>query len=258
MPELLRLQTIDYELSIWVNDIQQRKCLYEKTLLKRGENNSGEEKPAQVRFSPPMTFQQLSIDAPSFQSVAALSLPEPLFFENVQYQFEWVFFGAVDEAHLAHRSHLVNEGFRFAHKGSQLPARLTGTINTGNDVGWMRLPLVYRRGGESVRHSIAFEVLPTKMLLHQDLPAMYQAIDQSFPLWRFSLVAKTDQDAAKGVQRGHFPLMWLANFAELRQQFEQGLKVITQAPHRRLQPFVSYSKAVRLSANVSSRLAEKL
>lgn len=39
------------------------------------------------------------------------------------------------------------------------------------------------------------------------------------------MVEKTEQDAATNQQRGHFPLMWLANFAVLRERFEQGLKV---------------------------------
>lgn len=71
-----------------------------------------------------------------------------------------------------------------------MPARLTGTINTGNDVGWLRLPLTFEHNGKTQVQHIAFEVLPTKMALHQDLPAMYQAIDKVYPLWRFSLVEK--------------------------------------------------------------------
>ena len=44
---------------------------------------------------------------------------------------------------------------------------------------------------------------------------MHLAIDKVYPLWRFSLVEKTEQDVATSQQRGHFPLMWLANFAAL-------------------------------------------
>ncbi|WP_245609105.1 DUF2357 domain-containing protein [Vibrio rhizosphaerae] len=58
------------------------------------------------------------------------------------------------------------------------------------------------------------------------------SIDKVYPLWRFSLVEKTEQDAATSQQRGHFPLMWLANFTVLRKRFEQGLQVICAAPHR--------------------------
>jgi hypothetical protein len=139
-----------------------------------------------------------------------------------------------------------------------VPARLTGTINTGNDVGWLRLPLTFEHNGKTQTQHIAFEVLPTKMALHQDLPAMYQAIDKVYPLWRFSLVEKTEQDAATSQQRGHFPLMWLANFAALRARFEQGLKVICAAPHSRLQPTVANIKAAKLKGCLPHKLAEKV
>jgi len=87
---------------------------------------------------------------------------------------------------------------------------------------------------------------------------MYQAIDKVYPLWRFSLVEKTEQDAAISQQRGHFPLMWLANFAALRKRFEQGLKVICAAPHSRLQPTVANIKAAKLKGRLPHKLAEKV
>ncbi|MCG9697809.1 restriction endonuclease-like protein [Shewanella sp. Isolate11] len=193
---------------------------------------------------------------------AELTLNSPLFFENTQYQFEWVFFSEVTNARLTHRSQSVNEAFRFAPEvktaRGMVPARLTGTINTGNDVGWLRLPLTFEHNGKTQTQHIAFEVLPTKMALHQDLPAMYQAIDKVYPLWRFSLVEKTEQDAATSQQRGHFPLMWLANFAALRKRFEQGLKVICAAPHSRLQPTVANIKAAKLKGHLPHRLAEQV
>jgi len=96
------------------------------------------------------------------------------------------------------------------------------------------------------------------MALHQDLPAMYQAIDKVYPLWRFSLVELTEQDAATSQQRGHFPLMWLANFAALRERFEQGLKVICAAPHSRLQPTVANIKAAKLKGRLPHKLAEQV
>ena len=87
---------------------------------------------------------------------------------------------------------------------------------------------------------------------------MTPAIDKVYPLWRFSLVEKTEQDAATSQQRGHFPLMWLANFAALRERFEQGLKVICAAPHSRLQPTVANIKAAKLKGRLPHKLAEKV
>lgn len=196
------------------------------------------------------------------EKCAELTLSAPLFFENTQYQFEWVFWGNVTDARLVHRSKSVSEAFRFAAEKTTtrglFPARLTGSIDTGNDVGWLRLPLLFELNGKTHTQHIAFEVLPTKMALHQDLPAMYRAIDTVYPLWRFSLVAKTEQNATSSKQRGDFPLMWLANFAALRARFEEGIKVICAAPHSRLQPTVANIKAAKLKGRLPPKLVQQV
>ncbi|MDY4379342.1 restriction endonuclease-like protein [Pectobacterium brasiliense] len=274
MPELLRVQTEHFELSIWCNDIAKRQQVYRNTLAKRAQHadalhpSVGNRVGSAVRFSPAMDLQEVAVldetlisetlgNAPCVQS-ESITLREPLFFENAQYQFEWVFFNEVEKAGLTHRVRLVNEGFRFAAKKRDIPARLTGTINTGNDVGWMRLPLSYRLAGQDYRFTLAFEVLPTKMDLHRDLSEMYRVLDSNYPLWRFSLAEKTEQDAEQSKQRGDFPLLWLANFTALRQRLEQSLKIISQAPHRRLQPNVSFVRADRLKGRLPHRLAENV
>jgi predicted component of viral defense system (DUF524 family) len=285
MPELIRLQTPDFEFSVWANDISQRLSAYQNTMAHRASANHTQPS-YELRFAPAAQLSnaiepqglvadelvQSGLDesdlaendlvANGLAKHAELTLNSPLFFENTQYQFEWVFFSEVTNARLTHRSQNVNEAFRFAPEVKTargvVPARLTGTINTGNDVGWLRLPLTFEHNGKTQTQHIAFEVLPTKMALHQDLPAMYQAIDKVYPLWRFSLVEKTEQDAATSQQRGHFPLMWLANFASLRERFEQGLKVICAAPHSRLQPMVANIKAAKLKGRLPHKLAEQV
>ncbi|MEG7566420.1 restriction endonuclease-like protein [Vibrio cholerae] len=284
MPELIRLQTPDFEFSVWANDISQRLSVYQNTMAHRASANDVHS--YELRFAPAAQLssaivpQGLVADglvqsalyerdladndlvANGLAKHAELTLHSPLFFENTQYQFEWVFFSEVTHARLTHRSQNVNEAFRFAPEVKTargvVPARLTGTINTSNDVGWLRLPLTFEHNGKTQTQHIAFEVLPTKMALHQDLPAMYQAIDKVYPLWCFSLVEKTEQDAATSQQRRHFPLMWLANFAALRKRFEQGLKVICAAPHSRLQPTVANIKAAKLKGRLPHKLAEKV
>ena len=285
MPELIRLQTPDFEFSVWANDISQRLSVYQNTMAHRASANHAQPS-YELRFAPAAQLSNAiepqglvedglaksaldegdlaenDLVANGLAKHAELTLNSPLFFENTQYQFEWVFFSEVTHARLTHRSQNVNEAFRFAPEVKTargvVPARLTGTINTGNDVGWLRLPLTFEHNGKTQTQHIAFEVLPTKMALHQDLPAMYQAIDKVYPLWRFSLVEKTEQDAATSQQRGHFPLMWLANFAALRARFEQGLKVICAAPHSRLQPTVANIKAAKLKGCLPHKLAEKV
>ena len=270
MPELLCVATPEFELSIWSNDITKRQKAYTETLNKRGcsqalldGNTVLEHRRPFIYFSPPLQvqhlkFEQVTIEQNQNDETSEIKLSSPLFFENVQYQFEWVFVEKVHSAQIVHKNQLLNDGFRFMEAHRVMPARITGTINTGNSIGWMRLPLEYRINGQVFRHELSFEVLPTKMDLHADLPSMYQVIDQVFPLWRFSFVEKTEQNAAKSEHRGHFPLMWLANFAQLRERFEQGLKVITQAPHSRLQIQHSFIKADLLKGRITHRTGSKI
>lgn len=269
MPDLLRIQTSDFELSIWCNDIEKRQKTYQSTLEKREAISNHNTQPSIVRFSPPLDIlnadfmnEPLVIGDSLSPSglIESVELDDFIFFENLQYQFEVIFNGDVEEAYLSHRSQSINKSFRFieANKQRSTPARLTGTINTANDVGWLRLPFNYTKSSQTFKSTIAFEVLPTKMSLHDDLPKMYKAIDKAFPLWRFSLVEKTEQDSAQTKLRHQFPLLWLANFSHLRHQLSHALKVISQAPHSRLQAQTSYTKAARIKGKIPARLGEKI
>lgn len=265
MPDLIRLQTTHFKLTIWCSDIEKRQSVYARTLEKR----SGYFPFNEVRFSPPLALlsqpfiagppPSLDYETASNGDLSTLILKKPLFFENIQYQIEWKFMDVnVQNAHVAHRLNSVNDCFRFEKSDGRNDANLTGSINTNNDIGWFKLPLRYVVDDITYESTLSFEVLPTKMDLQTDLAAMYQSIDEHYPLWRFSLAEKTEQDAAKGNKRGNFPLLWLANFNSLRKKFESGLKVITQAPHSRLKNTVSYSKADRLKGRLSHRLSERV
>lgn len=271
MPELFCVSTPEFELSIWSNDITKRQKVYTETLNKRSCSNKAlidgnailEHRRSFIYFSPALKIQDLKIEQITLEQnqnveISKIELPSYLFFENVQYQFEWVFLNKVHSAQMVHKNQLLNDGFRFMEAHQAMPARITGTINMGNNVGWIRLPLEYRIDDQVFKHELSFEVLPTKMDLHADLPAMYQEIDQVFPLWRFSFVEKTEQNSGKSQHRGQFPLMWLVNFAQLREQFEQGLKVVIQAPHSRLQKQHSFIKADRLKGRITHRTGLKI
>jgi predicted component of viral defense system (DUF524 family) len=279
VPELIRLQTPEFDFTVWANDISQRNGAYQKTVSSRSgldvhatvdsaeSDRWGEATPVHcLRFSPEITIQHISaldglVEA-NASVVSELALNSPIFFENTQYQFEWVFLREVTDASLHHRSQRLNDAFRFAPEASSArgiaPARLTGTINTGNDLGWLSLPLRFEYNGITQSQSISFEVLPTKMVLHRDLPAMYALIDKVYPLWRFSLAAKTEQDAATSRQKGNFPIMWLANFSSLRTRFISALNVIANAPHTRLQPKIVNVKACKFHGRVPNKLAERV
>jgi predicted component of viral defense system (DUF524 family) len=263
--DLIRLQTNDWELSIWCKDIDARLNAYSSTLAKR----NGYHRFNELRFTPALQLIEadiLEVSIPQGSGSAAtlsssLQLNTPVFFENLQYHFEWVFFnGFVDEAAIHHRLETVNKGFRFvpANLKRQSPARLIGVISTANDVGWFRLPFVYTKSAQRIKQSLAFEIIPTKVDLHHDLQAMYRCIDQVYPLWRFSLAEKTEQDVSKSGARSDFSLLWLANFQRLREQLEVGLKVISSAPHSRLQTTEFHIKASRLKGRVPPKLAERV
>ncbi|MTB66392.1 DUF2357 domain-containing protein [Providencia sp. wls1943] len=282
MPELIRLRTPDFEFSVWANDISQRKKTYQTTVANRTNlkfdasldknhrgdtNHSAHLQPSYLLlFSPPTELCDIiepkGLVADGLKKQSELRLNSPLFFENTQYQFEWVFFSEVSNARLTHTNQSINEVFRFVPEAKTskgvIPARLTGIINTGNDVGWLRLPLTFEREGKIHTQNLSFEILPIKMVLYQDLHAMNHEIDKTYPLWRFSLAEKTKQDVATGQHRGHFPIMWLAGFAELRAHFEQSLKVICAAPHSRLQPTAANIKAAKLKGNLTHKLAEQV
>jgi len=265
MPELLRLKTDEFLFTVKAASIENRSRTFSKTLLTR--HGGGSEvfvrvEPAIKLSEPPRGFVDglcsflHAVDDLNYCD--QVNLDSPIFFENTLYHVEWIFLQRIQGARLNHRSNKVCDSFIFTPSEDGLSARLTGSINTGNDVGWLRLPLTFEFNGKTLTQHIAFEVLPTKMALHQDLPAMYQAIDQVYPLWRFSLVEKTEQDAATSQQRGHFPLMWLANFAALKARFEQALKIICAAPHSRLQPTIAYIKAAKLKGHLPHKLAEQV
>lgn len=269
MPELLYVQTPEFELSIWSNDISERQKVYLETLKKRSrdqlltDNIFSKERASFIYLSPALQINSLKAEQGTIvknqmEAISEIELPTYIFFENIQYQFEWIFCQRVSSAQLIHKSKLMNDAFRFIDAHRTIPARFIGTINTGNNVGWVTLPLEYYIDGQRFKHELSFEVLATKMDLHADLPVMYQEIDQVFPLWRFNLVEKTEQNAAKGKNRGNFPLMWLANFAQLREQFEQGLKVVVQAPHSRLQTYHTLIKADRVKGRVIHRTGLKI
>ena len=86
MPDVLRLKSKDWELNVWVKDTTDRLRVLEKTLRARDRTLPT----SALYLSPPLRVEDVTptstppIDVP----LAQLSLPEPLFFENKQYEFE--------------------------------------------------------------------------------------------------------------------------------------------------------------------------
>ena len=254
MPDILTLKTADFELSVWAKDLAKPQDLLAKTHADRGINMP----PTSLRFSPALKVFELmpSDQALTEQALTELSLSEPLFFENKHYEFEFLFDDRVSQIpkpKLVHRLSSIEDSFHYKHR------TLRGSINFGNDIGWFRLGVRYQVAGRLITQYLSFEVQPTKMVMSTDLKDMYEAIDKLYPLWRFSLVQKTDQELAKS-RKPHerFPLLWLAHFQGLRLDLEKGIKRICNAPHTRLLPFQYAVRAERLRGRLSPKLEERV
>ncbi|MGC6378288.1 DUF2357 domain-containing protein [Bisgaard Taxon 45] len=247
MKEWLSLDCDDFTFTVWSNGVDKRKSVFEK----RDKTASQ----YVIHFSENMGKVKIHcpfLDAPLLLESSQLELPSPLFFENLQYQFEWAFKFDVEQAEVIHYHRAVNEAFRFKHRS------LIGNINTGNDIGWFTLPIRYSVGNKQKEFHIKFEILPTKIDLHRDIPIIYQNIDTEFPLLRFNFLGKTEQQSSESHKRGNFSLFWLAHFKQLREKLVHNIKIITLAPHQRLQQKNAFLKADRLVGKASHRQLEKI
>lgn len=260
MPELLRLKTSDFEFSVWTSDIQRKVDVWRSMLQKRSSGPSH----AIITLEPAV---EAEIVCPSSGCTCeydengllhAVTLDQPIFFENTSYQCEWCFDNNVSRACLYTRNRVLYNAFRFVESRSGQSPRLTGNLDTGNDVGRMVLCVRYESGQVSRSCSIAFTVLPLKMDLDNDLPAMYRTIDDVFPLWRFSFSSKTESEVSKGSRSGDFPLMWLSVFADLRVKLVKALNIIVQAPHNSLVKVHRHRRAEECDGLISQRQSEKI
>src|SRR3989344_9425077 len=89
MPELIRIQTKSWELSIWGGDIQEAQSRYFRTLDKRGV--VGPRLPYSVSLSSGVTVEDVGCCVGySVESCRNILCSSPIFFENAQYQFELI------------------------------------------------------------------------------------------------------------------------------------------------------------------------
>ena len=144
MQELICIETPEWELTISCQNLAIRQKTYFDMLKRRGATHS----PNALHFKPEISLKNTSngiIDPAECTTslIKALSLPEPLFFENTQYQFAWIFFNDdITQASIAHPLQTIANSFRFTPKRKHSAASLIGTISTGNDIGMLNLPLV--------------------------------------------------------------------------------------------------------------------
>lgn len=249
MPEILQLDTPDWMLVVWTKDTDTAIRRLQRTLQHRDKPLP----PTRLSFSPALLVTDEDCVLSEYQVAAT-----PLFFENKLYEFEFRFRHGRYEAGspaVLHRLQAVEEAFHYAaHTDS-----LRGSLNFANDVGWFRLKLTYTRAAKRIEQSIAFEVLPLKMDLHTDLVQIQQVIDRQYPLWRFALSHKTDTELERSRQpHERFPLLWLAQFAGLREALQAGVRQILNAPHSRLLSKTDYCRAEPLQGRLTRRQEEAI
>ncbi|NOT84012.1 MAG: DUF2357 domain-containing protein [Methylococcaceae bacterium] len=243
MPELLRLETPDWNLVVWSKDVSQAQTLLAHTLNARSKALPL----TRMRFDPILHLTDWDSRETEW------NLREPVFFENKLYEFDFQFLRNSAEPSIKHRLKSIEDAFHFSGQS------LRGSVNFGNDVGWFKLELHYQLNEKVHIQALAFEVLPTKMDLETDLSAIQQIIDTQYPLFRFSFAQKTEQELARS-RKPHerFPLLWLAQFEGLRLALEKGIKHILQAPHSRLLPQTRALRAEQLKGRFSTRLEESI
>jgi len=235
MPELAAIKTSHFECVIWSKDISGSQQRLSRTMLSRNKQAPK----STICFRPAITLLD------SDEITDSYIFEKAIFFENKQYDIEFVFDEILKEEfmenppRIIHRLKSIEEAFHYSLRSHSLRA----TINTGNDIGWFKIELLYQVGRQRYKQAMAFEVLPTKIDMASDVNHMNTVIDAQYPLWRFALAEKTQQKFA-AVKRPHsqFLLLWLAQFERLRKDFEKGLKHIVNAPHTRL---ISVKKSIK-------------
>jgi len=248
MPELLKLETLDWRLVVWSKDVSRAQDQLNQTLLARNKALPM----TALRFDPLLHLT----DSDSRESEYALP-DKPLFFENKLYEFDFQFQSdrLTSEPVIKHRLQAVEDAFHYSGSSSSL----RGSINFGNHIGWFKLLLNYQINDKDVTQAISFEVLPTKMDVNTDLANIQQIIDQQYPLLHFSLAQKTEQALGR-TRKPHerFALLWLSQFESLRIELESGVKKVLQAPHSRLLPRTQNLRADKLKGRLSPKLQEKV
>lgn len=239
MPELLKISSDDWTLTVWSKDVTAPRGRLIKTLAAR----SGVIPDETVRAGSAV--------------VDFLDTAGPVFFENRPYEFEFAFNKGIrndPDPEILHRLRSVTDAFHFKHG-----KYLVGTINFGNDVGWFRIVVRHATDAGITETPMSLLVLPTKMDLQTDMNAILTAVDRQYPLWRFSISGKTEQELAES-RKPHerFPLLWLAQFTGLREQLEEAVKRILEAPHSRLLENERRIKADRLKGRLPARIEQAL
>ena len=185
MPELAAIKTSHFECVIWTKDISTSQQRLRQTMEVRQQPVPS----SKIFFQPFVKLSETTV------SISSYECDEAIFFENKQYDIEFVFDDSLKSSfknnppQISHRLKSIEDSFHYSSRSHTLRA----SINTGNDIGWFRIELQYSVNDKLHTQAISFEVLPTKIDMSSDLNHMNRVIDEQYPLWRFSLAEKTQQ-----------------------------------------------------------------
>ena len=246
MPTLVEFSGKDFDLIVWTNNLSASQNRQRKTL----QHHDDQPVASKVIFSP-------AIQTKYDDSVKEHILDGPSFFENKQYDIELIFQDHFKDLfkekppEVNHRLRRIEDGFHYSKRTNSLRSNL----NTQNDVGWFTLKINYLLGNQIKTQSISFEVLPTKMNLRSDMEAMNNLVDQTYPLWRYSLAESTEHGvSSKRAPRPEFLLMWLTQFKGLVDSLTIATKQVINAPHNQL---VTVERSISIDRLKGARLTPK-
>ncbi|POR00269.1 hypothetical protein AU468_09775 [Alkalispirochaeta sphaeroplastigenens] len=252
------IRSPDWEMTVWTRDQQAREQVFAQTMRECGRQGTFI---TEIKLNPALEICGAEFYGNPITSdnvISEFSLDYPLLFENTLYEFEFVFSNEVSGIpSVKHRTSRINNAFRFSNKHGIRSLR--GSINPGNNVGWLRLPVDYRVADIERCFSISIEVFPTKLDMVSDVQAIYRKIDAQYPLWRFALAEQTDQEFDRSSsQHQSFPLLWLAQFESLQNQLQEGVRHVIRSPHSRLVSVSRRVSAEKLKGRVADCLAERV
>ena len=242
MPDIITVDRQDFTLIVWTRDVSAKQKKLKAALTKRSQ-------PADL---PAQDFSlQQEADDEQFE--------KPLFFENTEYEFEFIFKDHLSvetiKPEIAHHYTVFADAFHVKNRTNSL----SGTINFRNHIGKATLPLRYQSTDGQQDVSVSFTVWPTKMDLRSDFEAIFRDFLPDYDEWRYTLVAPTEHSFERQRSRQKdFPLLWLAHFKSLWNELQQQTQLIINAPHNRLLSYEKKLRAEKIKGKIPSRLEQKI
>lgn len=242
MPDIITVDKQDFTLIVWTRNVSAKQKKLKAALTKRAQ-------------SADLPAQDFSLQ----QEDGEEQFDKPLFFENTEYEFEFIFKKHLSvekiEPEIAHHYAALADAFHPKKRTNSL----AGTINFRNHLGKATLPLRYRTTDGLQEVPVSFTVWPTKMDLGSDFEAIFRDFLPDYYEWRYALVAPTEHSFKRQRSRQKdFPLLWLAHFKSLWKVLQQQTQLIINAPHNRLLTYKKKLRAERIKGKIPARLEQKI